>query len=81
MATWRLKYKFDGKEKLLALGAYPSISLEDARELRKHHKSVIAKSIDPNQVKKQIKETQKQEKIKTENTFEKIARERLKKQK
>ena len=28
---WRLKYRFDGKEKLLSLGAYPDVSLKDAR--------------------------------------------------
>ena len=31
---WRLKYRFDGKEKLLSLGAYPDISLKDARARR-----------------------------------------------
>ncbi len=31
---WRLKYRFLGKEKLLALGPYPIISLADARERR-----------------------------------------------
>jgi hypothetical protein len=29
---WRLKYSMAGKEKLLALGAYPAISLKDARQ-------------------------------------------------
>ena len=31
---WRLKYKFDDKEQLLALGKYPDITLSQARELR-----------------------------------------------
>lgn len=31
---WRLKYRFAGKEKLLAFGAYPDVSLKDARESR-----------------------------------------------
>ena len=31
---WRLKYRFGGKEKLLALGAYPAVSLKDARQRR-----------------------------------------------
>jgi hypothetical protein len=31
---WRVKYKFQGKEKLLSLGAYPYISLKDARTKR-----------------------------------------------
>ena len=31
---WRLKYRFGGKEKLLALGRYPETPLKEARELR-----------------------------------------------
>lgn len=31
---WRLKYRFAGKEKLLALGSYPEVSLAEAREAR-----------------------------------------------
>jgi len=44
---WRLKYKFDGKEKLLALGAYPDVTLSQARELREFHKTELAKGINP----------------------------------
>ena len=29
---WRYKYRIDGKEKRLALGVYPSVSLKDARK-------------------------------------------------
>ena len=31
---WRLKYRFDGKEKRLSLGVYPDVSLKDARDRR-----------------------------------------------
>ena len=31
---WRMKYRFEGKEKKLALGVYPDVSLKDARECR-----------------------------------------------
>jgi len=31
---WRLKYRFNGKEKLLSMGGYPDISLKDARARR-----------------------------------------------
>lgn len=34
---WRLKYRFGGKEKLLSLGAYPSVSMADARRRRDEH--------------------------------------------
>jgi hypothetical protein len=31
---WRFKYRFDGKEKLLAFGVYPDLSLGEARAKR-----------------------------------------------
>ena len=40
---WKLKYRIGSKEKKLALGAYPEISLADARELREQFKKQIAK--------------------------------------
>ncbi|MCD4668304.1 MAG: integrase arm-type DNA-binding domain-containing protein [Sulfurimonas sp.] len=78
---WRFKYKFDAKEKLLALGAYPEISLSKARELREKYRTDIANKIDPNAVKKVRKETIQKGKTKVLNTFELLARERLTKQK
>lgn len=44
---WRLKYYFLGTEKLLALGAYPLISLAKAREGRDVAKKLLAAQIDP----------------------------------
>lgn len=44
---WRLAYRFDGKQKLLAFGAYPAISLGDARARRDEAKRMIARGIDP----------------------------------
>lgn len=44
---WRLKYRIAGKEKLLALGAYPEIGLADARDRRDEARKLIAKGIDP----------------------------------
>ncbi len=66
---WKLKYRMLGKEKKISLGAYPEISLLEARELREKHKSEIAKQIDPNEQKKQIRQESKKEKAKKENTF------------
>ncbi|WP_321777598.1 Arm DNA-binding domain-containing protein [Sulfurimonas sp.] len=40
---WKLKYRFDNKEQKLSLGAYPSVSLSKARELREKYKTEIAK--------------------------------------
>jgi integrase len=69
---WKLKYKFDGKEKLLSLGAYPEIALSKARKLREKYKTDIANGINPNAVKQDKKKSLKQEKLKQENTLAKI---------
>jgi len=68
---WRFKYRFDGKEKKLAFGSYPEISLLDARKRRDEARSQIAHGIDPGAVRK----AQKQAKIEETETFEIIARE------
>jgi len=50
---WKLAYRFDGKQKSLALGVYPSVSIEQAREKRDAAKALLAQDIDPGEVKKQ----------------------------
>lgn len=49
---WRLKYRYLKKEKLLALGTYPLVSLMEARQERDHAKKLLAKSQDPSYEKK-----------------------------
>ena len=39
---WHLKYRFGGKEKKLAFGAYPAVSLANARKLREDARSVLS---------------------------------------
>ena len=68
---WRFKYRYDGKQKLLALGAYPEISLLDARQKREEARRQLAHDIDPGAVRK----AQKQANIQETETFEVIARE------
>ncbi len=68
---WRLKYRFGGTEKLLALGAYPQISLADARQKRDQAGALVLNGVDPSDTKKAQKAAGSQE---TE-TFEVIARE------
>ena len=69
---WRLKYRFNSKEKTLALGVYPDVGLKDARDKRDHARKLLAKEIDPSKDKQQkINE----KKLKTANAFEVIARE------
>lgn len=52
---WRLKYRINGKEKILSLGKYPEVSLAQARELRDENRKLIAKGIDPSLLKAQEK--------------------------
>ena len=49
---WRMSYRFDGKQKTLALGVYPDISLKAAREARDKARTLLAQGIDPNEQKK-----------------------------
>ena len=39
--SWRYKYRFEKKERLLTLGAYPEVSLADARERRDEAKKIL----------------------------------------
>lgn len=50
---WRLNYRFEGKQKTFALGVYPLISLAEARSARTDAKTLIAKGIDPSELKKE----------------------------
>lgn len=66
--SWRLKYRFQGREKLLTLGTYPQLSLKEAREACAAAKKQLGGGIDPSVQKKVIARA-------WENTFEAIARE------
>src|SRR3546814_20153965 len=52
---WRMKYRFDGKEKLLSFGKYPLITLAIARAKRDDAKLLLDQGKDPAEVKKQQK--------------------------
>ena len=49
---WQVRYRFNAKENIVALGAYPDISLKQARELRDTARKKLALGIDPNAEKK-----------------------------
>lgn len=67
---WRMKYYFQGKEKLLALGAYPILTLAKAREKRDEVKRTLAGGQDPSAKRKE----EKREAVrKSRNTFEAVA--------
>jgi len=69
---WRWKYRFDGKEKRLAFGAYPEISLVFARKYREQARELLAQKIDPGEDRKK-KKAEKAERA--SNSFELVARE------
>src|SRR5271155_2267819 len=52
---WRLKYRFDGTEKKLALGVYPDVSLKDARNRRDETRKLLANGIDPGETRKALR--------------------------
>ena len=55
---WRLKYRFNGKEKRLSLGVYPDVSLKDARDRRDEARKLLANDIDPSENRKARKASQ-----------------------
>ena len=44
---WRLSYRFDGKQKTLAFGSFPDVTLAEARRKRDAAKEVLASNRDP----------------------------------
>ncbi len=52
---WRLQYRYDGKQKILALGVYPEITLADARARRDEARKLLANGVDPGDKKKNDK--------------------------
>lgn len=52
---WRLQYRYDGKQKMLALGVYPEITLADARARRDEARKLLANGVDPGDKKKNDK--------------------------
>lgn len=66
---WYLKYRLQGKEKRLAIGAYPTVSLLDARKAREEAKLLIKSGIDASLEKKLHKQSWQL----SESTFRKVA--------
>lgn len=67
---WRLKYYFLGKEKLLALGPYPLVSLAEARDAREAAKKLLLKGTDPIKHKDHVRRTKIRD---AKNTFQVVA--------
>ncbi len=71
---WRLAYRFDGKQKLIALGSYPETSLARAREKRQEAKGLLQDGIDPGA---KAKADREERRARAEDTFSAIANELL----
>jgi integrase len=69
---WRLKYRHDGREKLLSMGTYPDTGLKAAREKRDRARELLAQGIDPSDARRAEKQSRSQEVV---NSFEAVARE------
>ncbi len=75
---WRYRYRHLGKEKMLALGVYPIVSLLEARSKRDEARKLRSTGVDPSAHKKARKQSQINQQ---ENSFEIIAREWFNQQK
>jgi len=72
---WRLKYRIGGKEKLLALGVYPDVSLSEARDRREQARKLLANGSDPSAIKQAAKQVQQKTLQIAENSFKNLAAE------
>lgn len=69
---WRLQYRTAGKQKLLSLGVYPEVTLAEAREKQVQARKAIRNGQDPMAVKREQKRS---DKLRSELSFENVARE------
>lgn len=74
--SWRLAYRFVGKQKLLVIGPYPTISLKEARERRDSAKKLLLDNIDPSAAKQAAKAAAVDA---ARDSFEAVAREWIEK--
>ena len=67
---WRMAYRFNEKQKTLALGVYPDVSLADARQRRDKARKLLANGIDPGAAKQEEKQAKA---VALANTFKTVA--------
>lgn len=68
---WKIKYRFQSKERQYAAGSFPQVSLAEAREINNQIKKLLADGVDPTQQKRLAKQQRTES---NQNTFEAIAR-------
>ena len=69
--SWRHRYYYQGKEKMLSLGFYPNVSLKKAREELTQFKELLTQGVDPSVYRQEQKQ---QHTMANENSFEAVAR-------
>ena len=69
---WRMNYRLTGRQKTLALGVYPAVSLARARQRRDKARELLVDGIDPSAAKRDEKQATV---VAAANTFELVARE------
>jgi integrase len=74
---WRMKYRIHGREKLLAFGVYPQVSLAEARERREAAKAELRNGTDPGRARQERRDTAA---LAARNTFKAVALEWLARQ-
>lgn len=57
---WRYRYRYQGKARMLALGAYPAVTLLEARKRRDEARDVLDSGADPNEYRRSVQEEQRQ---------------------
>ena len=68
--SWRFRYRFAGKPKMISLGVYPTITLADARSRREDARKLVAEGKNPSEVRKEQKIALQ---TASEHAFEQIA--------
>ncbi|SEO64293.1 Phage integrase family protein [Luteibacter sp. UNC138MFCol5.1] len=75
--AWRYRYRFLGKANMLHLGDYPAMSLQEARRERDRQRDLLARGVDPADVRRQAKVLAQ---VAADDSFEGVAREWMSKQ-
>lgn len=70
--SWRFRYRYGGKPKMISLGVYPIVTLAAARTKRDEARKIVAEGRNPSEIRKEQKLAQQ---VGVGNTFEVIARE------
>ncbi|WP_343227764.1 tyrosine-type recombinase/integrase [Sphingobium phenoxybenzoativorans] len=76
LRSWRMKFQFQNKEKLLTFGPYPEVSITAARDKRDEARRLLRENIDPSGARQRARAEKEEIRVAKakEMTFEKVAR-------